>query len=73
MGSRELLAFLKPFQEATLSLEQPTIRKVAFWRSSLLQHLTPVIDTVSNGDTELELIIDGCDSPSILALKEAVH
>ena len=73
----ELVAFLQPFQTATLALEvfkQPTIQDVCFYRHLLLEHCAVIREdiTFTNEDGVLE-VVKHKDTVSFVQLKGVVH
>jgi hypothetical protein len=66
---KELIAFLAPFQQATLALEKfkhPTLHKVVWWRHVILGHLRLVLSDVVDEDGN---VTTAKDSDSIKAIK----
>jgi len=65
----ELIAFLAPFQQATLALEKfkhPTLHKVMWWRHVIMGHLRLVLSDVVDEDGN---VTTTKDSDSIKAIK----
>jgi hypothetical protein len=66
---KELIAFLAPFQQATLALEKfkhPTLHKVLWWCHVILGHLRLVLSDVVDEDGNVTMVKD---SDSIKAIK----
>jgi len=66
---KELIAFLAPFQQATLALEKfkhPTLHKVMWWRHVILGHLRLVLSDVVDEDGN---VTTAKNSDSIKAIK----
>jgi len=66
---KELIAFLAPFQQATLALEKfkhPTLHKIVWWRHVILGHLRLVLSDVVDKDGN---VTTAKDSDSINAIK----
>jgi hypothetical protein len=66
---KELIAFLAPFQQATLAFEKfkhPTLHKVVWWRHVILGHLRLVLSDVVDEDGN---VMTAKDSDSINAIK----
>jgi hypothetical protein len=66
---KELIAFLAPFQQATLAFEKfkhPTLHKVVWWRHVIMGHLRLVLSDVVDEDGN---VTTAKDSDSIKAIK----
>jgi len=66
---KELIAFLAPFQQATLALEKfkhPTLHKVVWWRHVILGHLRLILNDVVDEDGN---VTTAKNSDSIKAIK----
>jgi hypothetical protein len=66
---KELIAFLAPFQQATLAFEKfkhPTLHKVVWWRHVIMGHLRLVLSDVVDEDGNVTM---AKDSDSIKAIK----
>ncbi|BBN02288.1 hypothetical protein Mp_2g14090 [Marchantia polymorpha subsp. ruderalis] len=69
---KEFIAFLVPFQEATLALEmfaEPTIHRVLYFRQNLLKHCQVVAADITTKEKDGTITTLKKDSPAFIALK----